>query len=137
MLEWITAERVDLYSYVSSPGEKTPVTIKLGEVDESVPTEEDIEEAVKKMRRNRSAVREDEIQEAVEQLQRKRSGGPSGMRAEHLKGWLAASKRREREAEEEGEGKTDNKEGEGGPTEPNWERLVDLIQTAFREGRLA
>ena len=59
------------------------------------------------------------------------------MRDEHLKRWLAASKRRKREAEEEGEGKTDNKEGEGGPTEPNWERLVDLIQTAFREGRLA
>ena len=29
----------------------------------------------------------------------------------------------------------DNKEG--GPTEPHWERLVDLIQTAFREGGLA
>ena len=89
MLEWITAERVDLYSYVSSPGEKTPVTIKLGEVDESVPTEEDIEEAVKKMRRNRS-------------------GGPSGMRSEHLKGWLAASKRGNLAAEK-GE---ENSEGE-------------------------
>ena len=29
-------------------------------------------------------------------------------------------------------------EGEGGGlTEPNWERLVDLVQTAFREGRVA
>ena len=49
------------------------------------------------------------------------------MRAEHLKGWLAASKRKKREAAEEGEGKMDYKEG--GPTEPRWERLVDLIQT--------
>ena len=47
------------------------------------------------------------------------------MRAEHLKGWLAASKRRKREAAEEGEGKTDGEEG--GSTETNWERLVDLV----------
>ena len=33
------------------------------------------------------------------------------------------------------EGNTD--EEEGGPTEPHWERLVDLIQTAFQEGDLA
>ena len=47
------------------------------------------------------------------------------MRAEHLKGWLAALKRTKREAEEEGKGKTNNEEG--GPMEPNWERLVYLI----------
>ena len=52
------------------------------------------------------------------------------MKAEHLKGWLMASKQRKIEASEEGEGMTDD-EG-GGPTEPNWERLVDLIQTYFR-----
>ena len=57
------------------------------------------------------------------------------MKAEHLKGWLSASKRRKREAEEEGEGTADGEER--GPTEPNWERLVDLVHTAFREGRLA
>ena len=57
------------------------------------------------------------------------------MRAEHLKGWLLVSKRKKREAAEEGEGKTGNKEGV--PTEPHWERLVDLIQKAFREGDLA
>ena len=57
------------------------------------------------------------------------------MRAEHLKGWLTASKRRQREAAEEGEGKMNGEEG--GPTETHWERLVDLIQTAFWEGDLA
>ena len=56
----ITAERVDLYSYVPSPGENIPVTVKLVEVDDSVPTEDEIEEAVKKLRQNKS-------------------GGPSGM----------------------------------------------------------
>ena len=57
------------------------------------------------------------------------------MRAEHLKGWLAASKQRKQEAEEKGEGKTD--EEEGGPTETHWERLGELIQTAFWEGYVA
>ena len=66
-LERITAERVDLYSYISFPGESILVTVVPSEVDDSVPTEGDIEEAVKKLRRNRS-------------------GGPSVMRAEHLKG---------------------------------------------------
>ena len=62
MLERITAERVDLYSYVPSPGENIPVIVRPVQVDELVPTEEEIEEAVKNLRRNRS-------------------GGPLGMRA--------------------------------------------------------
>ena len=78
---------------------------------------------------------EDEIEEAVKNLWRNRSGGASGMQAEHLKGWLAASKQKKQEATEEGEGKTDDEEG--GPMEPHWEILVDLIQAAFREGDLA
>ena len=61
-LEWITADRVDLYSYVPSPGEKIPFTVAPVEVDDSVPTEDEIEDAVKKLRMNRS-------------------GGPSGIQA--------------------------------------------------------
>ena len=71
-LERITAERVDLYSYVPSPGENILVTVKPVKVGDLVPTEDEIEEAVKKLRRNRS-------------------GGASGMRAEHPNGWLAVS----------------------------------------------
>ena len=71
-LDRITAERVDLYSYVASPGENIPVTVAPLEVDDLVPTEDKIEDAVKNLRRNRS-------------------GGASGMRAKHLKGWLAES----------------------------------------------
>ena len=37
---------------------------------------------------------EEEIAAAVKKLQRNRSGGPSRIRAEHIKGWLAAAKRR-------------------------------------------
>ena len=66
------------------------------EVDDSVPTEDKIEEAVNKLRRNRS-------------------GGLSGMRSEHLKGWLTASKRGKRAAEK-GE-KTEGEEEEG---ETHW-----------------
>ena len=56
-LERITAERVDLYSYVPSPGENIPVTVTPVEVDDSVPTEDKIEDAVKNLRRNRSGGR--------------------------------------------------------------------------------
>ena len=66
-LERIMSDRVDLYSYIPSPVENIPVTVKPVKVDDSVSTEDDIEEAFKKMRWNRS-------------------GGPSGMLAEHLKG---------------------------------------------------
>ena len=57
------------------------------EIDDWVPTEEEIAEAVKKLRRNRS-------------------GEASGIRAEHLKGWLVAAKRGQM-AEEKGEEKTE------------------------------
>ena len=40
---------------------------------------------------------DDEIGWAVKRLQTHRSRGPSGMRDEHLKGWIAAVKRKERE----------------------------------------
>ena len=49
------------------------VKVTPSEVDDSVPMEDKIAEAVKKLRRNRS-------------------GGPLGILAEHLKGWLTAAK---------------------------------------------
>ena len=116
MLERITAEQVDLYSYVPSPGTNITVTVRPVPVDDLVPTEDEIEEAVKNLRRNISR-------------------GPSGIRAEHLKWWLTASKRETREAAEKGERKTEREEG--GPTEPHWENLVELIYMEFREGKLA
>ena len=48
-LEWITSERVDLYSYVPSPGTNIPVTVRPIPVDDLVPTEDKIEEAVKNL----------------------------------------------------------------------------------------
>ena len=72
-LERITAERFDLYSYMPSPGTNILVSVIPVPVDYSLPTEYEIEEATKNLRSNRS-------------------GGVSGMRYEHLKGWLAVSK---------------------------------------------
>ena len=66
-LERIMAERVDLYRHILPLGENTPVSVHPFHVDDSVPTDDKIEKAVKPLRNNRSRV-------------------PSGMRAEHLKG---------------------------------------------------
>ena len=89
------------------------MTVKLSEIDDLVPTEDEIAEAVKKLRRNRS-------------------GGVSRIHAEHLKGWLAAAKRGGL-AEEKGEEKTEAEE-EGGEL---WGKVVEITQTAFWEGKLA
>ena len=48
---------------------------------------------------------EDEVEEAVKKLRRNRSRGPSGIRAENIKGWLAAA-RRGGMVEEQGKMKT-------------------------------
>ena len=103
-LERITLERVELYSQVPSPGDNIPVMVKPSEIDDSVPTEDEIADAVTKLRRNRS-------------------GGPSRIRAEHLKGWLAAAKRGGL-AEEKGEEKTEAEE-EG---EELWGKVVEMTQ---------
>ena len=54
------------------------------------------------------------------------------MRAEHLKGCLAASNRG-KIAAEKGEEMTEEEEGGG----ELWRKLVELIKTAFREGGVA
>ena len=79
-LERITTERVELDSYVPPPGKNIPVSVHPFPVDESFPTEDDIEWAVKQLRNNRS-------------------GGLSGMRTEHLKQWLATARKAEKDRE--------------------------------------
>ena len=66
-LKQIMAERVDLYSYMPPQVENIPVVVEPLPVDDSVPTE-------------------DEIEWAVTQLRNHRSGGPSMMRDDQLKG---------------------------------------------------
>ena len=64
------------------------------------------------------------------------------MRDEHLKSWLEearkAAKDKTMAGEEMVEGKESTESAElAAPTEAaHWERVVDMVQTAFREGRL-
>ena len=89
------------------------MTVEPTHIDDSVPTEDEIEAAVKKLWRNRS-------------------GGPSRIRTEHVKGWLVEAKRGGM-AEEKGKAKTVTDE-EG---EDLWGKVVELTHTAFRDGNLA
>ena len=56
------------------------------------------------------------------------------MRAEDLKGWPAAVRRGKKgePADKEGGGQEGTREGA-----ENWARVVELVQTAFRDGDLA
>ena len=85
---------------------------------------------------------EEEIEWTVKRLQNHRSGGPLGMRDDYLKGWLAAASKKEKEEAATGEETTENNRGGGSmdytSTEAsNWEMVVELVQKAFEEGRLA
>ena len=123
-LKRIMVEQVDLYSYVPPPGTNIPISMEPFQVDESVPTEEEIEWAVKGLRNPHSR-------------------GPSGVRANHLKRWLAAGRKASKDETTAGVETTEGKEStefteSTEPTEAvNWERVVGLVQMAFREGRLA
>ena len=68
-LDQITAERVDFYSYVPPPGGNILVSVEPLPVDDSVPTK-------------------DEIDWVVTRLKNHCPGGTSWMRDEHIKGWL-------------------------------------------------
>ena len=76
-LEQITTERVYLYSYVPSSGENIPVSVEPFQVYDLVPTEDDIEWAVKRLRNHCYR-------------------GTSGMRAEHIKEWLVEARKKKR-----------------------------------------
>ena len=80
-LEWITAERVELYSYVPPPGTNIPISMQPVPVDESVPTENKIEWAVTRLRNQRY-------------------GRASGMRADHLKRLMVTVRKSEKEKSE-------------------------------------
>ena len=78
-LKQFTGNQVDLYSYMKPPGENLPISVETFSVDDSLPTEDDIEWAVTRLRNHRSG------------------GGGFGMRAKHPKGWLAAARKNESE----------------------------------------
>ena len=65
---------MELYSYIPPPGADIPIFFETFPVDDLVPTEDKIECAVKRLRNHRSR-------------------GTSGMRANHLKRWLAEARK--------------------------------------------
>ena len=78
------AGRVDLYSYIPPPGANIPISVDPFLVEKLLPTEDDIDWAVKRLRNHRS-------------------GEPSGMRAKHLKRWLAVARKAAKEKTVAGE----------------------------------
>ena len=76
---------------------------------------------------------------AVKRLQNNRAGGPSRMRAEDLKGWMAVA----RTGEKEWEAKTKDGGDRGGEQESqteakgHWRRVVEIVQRAFWDRELA
>ena len=61
------------------------------------------------------------------------------MRAEDLKGWLAAARRdeKEREARIKDGGDREGEQETQTEAEGHWGRVVEIVQTAFWEGELA
>ena len=119
---------MELYSYVPPPGTNIPIYVQPFLVDDSVPTEDKIEWAVKRLRNHHS-------------------GGTLGMREEHVKRWLAMARKAEKEETEatttsrvgmkESSGTT-AVQSETEPTEAdNWTMVVDLVKLVLREGNLA
>ena len=68
---------MELYSYVPPQGTNIPISVEPFPVDDSVPTEDEIERAVTRLRNHRSR-------------------GASGIRLEHLKRWLATAQKAEK-----------------------------------------
>ena len=86
------AEQLELYSHVPPPGANIPIYVEPLLVDNLVPTEDEIKKAVKLLCNHRSRV-------------------PLGMRSNHLKGWLTAARKTEKEEAEAGEETTESNRG--------------------------
>ena len=119
---------MELYRYVLPPGKNIPTSVHPFPVEDSVPTEDEIKWAVKRLCNNRS-------------------GGASRMQAEHLRRWLATAQKVEKDKEtagkEEAATTTERERTEISAAQKetdlesdNWTRVVDLAQLAFREGKL-
>ena len=120
MLKRVTAERVTLYSWIPPPGNTIPVTMEPLAVEDGVPTEAEIEWAVKCLRNNRAG---GAVEDAGGGYQGMACGGEAGRQGE------GGGNKRWGGEREHGELRTEDEE--------NWERVVELVQTAFWDGDLA
>lgn len=106
-LDSVANEFEDLYRESTPVGPPIPIHVAPAPVDDSVPSEEEIRNAVARLRNNRAT-------------------GPSKMRAEDVKNWLKLAYP---EANKEGEAPP-------APEPAQWLQLVDLIQTMFSTGAI-
>ena len=86
---------MELYAHVPPPGRPIPTEVAPFPVDDTILGEEDISEAMMRLRLHHT-------------------GGPSGMKAEHLRMWHHAAKREE------------------DPEPGKWEKVVTQIQADIR-----
>ena len=98
-LRAVTQECIDLYTREVPPGAPIPVLVEPFSVSDETPSDEEIREAVRRLRRGKAP-------------------GPSGLRTDHLKKWLA-------DAEDEDE-----------PNSTLWDSLVALVQHVYETGEL-
>jgi hypothetical protein len=77
-MKTLTQERIDLYTAAPPPGAPIPINVDPFDVNDEIPTDGEIREAVKSLRNGRA-------------------GGLGGMRAEHLKRWCRDVEEEERE----------------------------------------
>ena len=105
-LEDQTVEREELYAERTSPGDLIPINVEPYVIQDGTPTESEIASVVRGKLRNG------------------RAGGASGLKAEHIKGWL-------RGADEEDKGLAGS-EGKG----DTWRQFVKLIQAIWESGEI-
>ena len=101
-----TKEREELYKEHKPPGEPIPINVEKYKVEDEVPSDDQIREAVK------------------ESLKNRRAGGASNMRGEDIKGWLRGIKKEEQD---------DNGQTEAGDL---WRMFVQLVQTTWTTGEV-
>lgn len=75
-LRAVTQERIDLYTREPPPGEAIPILVEPSNVPDEIPSDEEIREAVRRLRRDKAP-------------------GPSGLHTDHLKKWLADAENEE------------------------------------------
>jgi hypothetical protein len=98
-----TRERVELYAACTPPGSPLPIQIDPALINDAAPMEA-------------------ELRMVVGELQNGQAAGTMGMKAEHIKGWLADIKREERE--------DNGVEGLG----DQWQSFVTLLQAVWTTG---
>ena len=119
-IKWITAERVALHNHIPPQGENIPISVDHFPLDDSVPMEDDIKWAVRRLRDNCSS-------------------SPSGIRAEHLQQWLWEAQNSEEDTAAVTGLNTEVDMKTLKEVKRRWrhERVVVLMQADFREGQMA